>query len=296
MLSDPVSKYLPEFKDLRVNKNVENGVAGETEPMDKQITIAHLITHTSGLTHGLGSSLLDKDFLKAYFMKEWSDIASRLHAGLKMPLMGQPGAQWYYSIAPDVLSVLIEKFSGKSTQEFLSERIFTPLGMKDTGYNLSKAQQKRVVKVHTRNKDGVLVATEYQPKQEGNTVWSGVNGLFSTTSDYMNFCQMLMNGGKWNGKELLSRKTIELITYDHVGKLYQTAGEGFGLGFAVVTDVAATKLPGSKGVFYWGGAFNTHFFIDPNEKMVSIFMTHVDPYTNFYHEKMRQLVYQAIVD
>jgi CubicO group peptidase (beta-lactamase class C family) len=295
MLTDPVSKYLPEFKNLRVSKNVENGIAGETEPLNKEITIAHLLSHTSGLTHGLGQSQLDKDFLKEYFMKDWPDIKSRVSAAYKLPLMGQPGNQWYYSVAPDVLSVLIEKFSGMSTNDFLIERIFKPLDMKDTGYNLSKAQQARVVKVHSK-KDGGLEIPENQPKMEGNTIWSGVNGLFSTASDYMNFCQMLLNGGKWNGKQLLSRKTVEMMTFNHTGKLFDKPGEGFGLGFAVVTDVADTKMPGSVGIFYWGGAFNTHFFIDPKERIISIFMTQEAHYNSFYHDKMRQLVFQALSD
>lgn len=296
MLTDPVSMYLPEFKKLRVIKDVNNGAAGETEAMNSEVTIAQLLSHTSGITHGLGSSQLDKDFLKEYFMKSWPDIESRVANILKFPLVGQPGNQWYYSSSPDVLSVLIGKFSGMSTEQFLIERIFKPLEMKDTGYNLSKAQQARVVKVHSNNTDGVLGYSEHQPAMEGNTIWSGVNGLYSTAADYMNFCQMLLNGGRWNGKQLLSRKTIELMTLNHSGELFYKPGEGFGLGFAVLGDIAESRLLGSTGIFYWAGAFNTHFFIDPKEKLVSIFMTHEEHYNNIYHEKMRQLVYQAIVD
>jgi len=293
-LTDPVSKYIPAFKDLRVIKSEKD--ASETEPLKKEITIAHLLTHTSGLTHGLGQSQLDQDFMKEYFMKSWPDIRSRVANIIKFPLVGQPGNQWYYSAAPDVLSVLIEQFSGMSTQKFLDERIFKPLGMKDTGYNLTKAQQSRVVKVHSKNTDGVHSLSEYQPPMEGNTVWSGVNGLYSTAQDYMNFCQMLLNDGRLNGKQYLSRKTIELMTYNHVGKLFPGPGQGFGLGFAVITDVAESKLLGSPGIFSWAGAYNTHFFIDPKEKLVSIFMTHEEPFTSFYHDKMKQLVYQAIID
>jgi len=195
-----------------------------------------------------------------------------------------------------VLSVLIEQFSGMSTQDFLLERIFKPLGMKDTGYNLTKAQQARVAKVYSKNNDGVLLPIPNQPRMEGNTIWSGVNGLFSTAQDYMIFCQMLLNEGKGNGKQLLSRKTVELMTYNHVGNLFNRPGEGFGLGFAVVTDVAGTKLPGSEGIFYWGGAYNTHFFIDPKEKLVSILMSHETHFSWWYHDKMREMVYQAMVD
>ena len=183
-----------------------------------------------------------------------------------------------------------------STRDFLVERIFKSLKMKDTGYNLTKEQQSRVVILTTKNKEEILVNSENQPTMEGNTIWSGVNGLFSTASDYMTFCQMIMNYGKWNGIELLSRKTVELMTYNHVGELFNGKGLGFGYGFAVMTDVSETNLLGSNGSYWWGGAFNTHFFIDPHEKMISIFMTQFQPYTNYYHEKMKQLVYQAIVD
>jgi CubicO group peptidase (beta-lactamase class C family) len=295
-LTDPVSKYLPEFKNLRVSRDVSKGIAGPTDPLEREITIADLLSHTSGLTHGLGQSQLDKDFIEQYFAKPWPDINARVANLSKLPLMGQPGKQWYYSVGPDVLSVLIEKFSGQSTNDFLNQKLFGPLGMKDTGYNLTKAQQARAVKLCSRDQEGKLIINARQPKMEGNTIWSGVNGLYSTASDYMTFCQMLLNGGKWNGKQFLSRKTIEQMTYNHSGELFETPGEVFGFGFAVMKDVAKSNFLGSNGMYYWGGAFNTHFFIDPKEKLISIFMTQEDPFNFYYHLKMRQMVYQAIVD
>ncbi len=295
MLTDPISKYLPGFTDLRVIKNVDEGIKGETVPISKEITIANLLSHTAGFSHGIGATNLDKDIGKELFWKPYPDIQSRVNSLLKLPLVGQPGEQWYYSSAPDVLSVLIEKFSGMSTNQFLTERIFKPLAMNDTGYNLSKEQQSRVVQVYNQTNDG-LVKNANQPKMEGNTLWSGVNGLYSTAADYMNFCQLLLNGGKFNGKQLLSRKTIELMTDNHTGDLFDKPGEGFGLGFAVLEDVAERRLLGSEGLFYWGGAFNTHFFIDPKEKIIAILMMQVNPFTWNYHDKMRLYVYQALVD
>lgn len=296
MLTDHVSKYLPEFKNLRVIKNGNDSITGETIALEKEITIEQLLTHTAGLTHGLGNSQFELGYRKEYFMQEWPDIKSRAIQASKLPLVDQPGNIWYYSVAPDIISTLIEKFSGMSTNDFLETRIFKPLKMKDTGYNLSKEQQGRVVKVTNKNNEGNLTNSDYQPPMKKNTIWSGVNGLFSTTSDYMTFCQMIMNNGQWNGTQFLSRKTIELMTQNHVGDKYPAAGVGFGYGFAVMLDVSKTNLLGSNGNIWWGGAFNTHFFIDPKEKLISIFMTQLNPYTNYYHDKMKQLVYQAIID
>ena len=296
MLTDHVSKYLPEFKNLRVIKNGNDSITGETIASEKEITLEQLLTHTAGLTHGLGNSQFEQGYMNEYFMQEWPDIKSRAIQASKLPLVDQPGNIWYYSVAPDIIATLIEKFSGMTTNDFLETRIFKPLNMKDTGYNLTEQQQARVVKVTNKNDKGNLINSDYQPPMKKNTIWSGVNGLFSTTSDYMTFCQMIMNNGQWNGTQFLSRKTIELMTQNHVGDKYPAEGVGFGYGFAVMLDVSKTDLLGSNGNIWWGGAFNTHFFIDPKEKLISIFMTQLNPYTNYYHDKMKQLVYQAIVD
>jgi CubicO group peptidase (beta-lactamase class C family) len=295
LLTDPVSKYIPAFKTMRVSKDVNAGMAGETDSLASAITIAQVLSHTSGLTHGLGANALERDFRQTYYGAPFpKDVQGLVERMTKIPMMGQPGKQWNYSAGPDVLSALIEKFSGMSTNDFLNERLFKPLGMVNTGYNLSDAQAARVVKVHGAG--GVLAPN--QPQTKGQTIWFGSNALYSTAQDYLEFCQMLMSGGTWKGKEYLSRKTIELMTSDHVGTLYSASrpGEGFGLGFAVVTDMAKTKLLGSEGLFYWSGANNTHFFIDPKEKLISIFLTQQVPFNNFYHVKMRQMVYQAIAD
>ncbi len=292
LLTDRLSKYLPAAKNLRVLKDQDAGKAGETMPLKREIIIADLLSHTAGFTHGLGESKYEKEIL-AVFSNPHKTIQSRVDEFLSMPLLGQPGEQWAYSMAPDILSALIEKFSGQSTNQFLTERIFKPLGMKDTGYNLTKEQQSRVVQVQGEDPGGALTI---HPKMEGNTVWSGVNALYSTADDYMRFCQMLLNGGNWNGKHLLSRKTIELMTLNHSGDLFDSPGEGFGYGFAVVDDLAATNNLGSNGIYYWAGAFNTHFFIDPKEELIAIFLTQTSEFNFYYHNKLRQLVYQAIVD
>ncbi len=294
LLTDPVSKYIPEFKNLRVCVDPEKGLDGPTEPLESEITIVQLLTHTAGISHGLSGVKLDQDLRKAMTQVEYKDIRSRIDAFLKLPIMNQPGKQWMYSGAPDVLSVLIEQFSGMSTKDFLQKRIFDPLEMKNTGYNVPVENSERIVKLHQKNEEGNLIVSNFQPKSQGNTVWSGVNALFSTASDYMNFCQMLLNGGRWNGHQLLGRKTVELMTVNHVSDLFHGPGSGFGLGFSVVTNLADTNILGSEGVYGWGGAFNTQFFIDPKEELIAIFMTQTLPYDDFYNVKMKQFVYQAL--
>jgi len=293
LLTDPLSKYLPDAKNLRVIKNQEEGISGETVLLKREITIADLLSHTAGFTHGIGQTKYEKEVL-AIFSKPHKTIQERVDEFLSIPLLGQPGEQWAYSISPDILSVLIEKFSGQSVDQFLTKRFFEPLGMKNTGYNLTKHQQIKVVQVQGNDPGGLLTT---HPKMEGNVIWSGINGLYSTADDYLAFCQMLLNGGKWNNKQILSRKTIELMTQNHTGNLFGLfPGEGFGYGFSVVNNVAATNNLGSNGLFYWAGAFNTHFLIDPKEKLIAIFLTQDNSFDWYFQNKLRQLVYQAIVD
>ncbi|MHA8088022.1 serine hydrolase domain-containing protein [Aquirufa sp. Wall-65K1] len=302
LLTDPVSKYIPEFKNMRVAKDVNKGANGETDSLMSQITIAQILSHTSGMTHGLATTALDRDFrMKYYGMPFPKNIQELVIKATKIPLVGQPGKQWNYSASPDVLSALIEKFSGMSTHDFLQERLFKPLGMTNTGYNLTDAQAARVVKVHRNSPDGSLILTSNQPKTSGNVIWFGTHSLFSTAKDYMEFCQMLLNDGQWKGKQFLSKKTLELMVSNHVGDMYEKRipdrkGEGFGLGFAVLESVSDSQVLGDKGLYFWSGANNTHFFINPKEKLIAIMLTQKDPHTIYYHTKMRQLIHQAIVD
>ncbi|NNK74797.1 MAG: beta-lactamase family protein [Maribacter sp.] len=295
-LTDPVSKYLPQFKDLKVTKDANAGKDGPTEPLNKEITIAHLLSHTAGFSHGLGGTELDNDIAKALYFEPQEDIESRVNTLASLPLIGHPGEQWYYSASPDVLALLIEKFSGKTVAEFLQERIFDPLEMSDTGYNISKKNQKRWVPVHNLNKEGELINSEQQLPVEGNKVFGGTHGLFSTADDYIKFCTMMLNKGSYKGKLLLSPKTIDLMTMNQTGDLNHAPGQGFGFGFGVTVNLADAKTLGSVGQYYWGGAYCTYFFIDPKEKLISILMTQLQPYSDYYNQKMRQFVYQALVD
>ena len=296
-LNDPVYWYLPEFQNSRVTLDPTEGKGGDTEPAKGPIRIIHLLNHTSGLSHGLGASQLDQDYMKAMYMQQPVTIAERVQAMASLPLIGHPGEQWYYSASPGVLSRLVEHFSGMTTADFLQERLFDPLGMEDTGYNVDEAKHDRVVTLHTYNKKGRMVLSSQQSSKTGNTVVGGGNGLFSTASDYLKFCRLFLENGKaTNGTQLLSPKTIELMGQNHVSDLYQSPGYGFGLGFAVITNLADTKALGSVGRLSWSGAFQTFFFIDPAENLAAVLMTQIEPYSGFYGRKMPQFVYQAIID
>ena len=202
-----------------------------------------------------------------------------------------------YGASPGVLSRLIEHFSGMTTAEFLQQRLFDPLGMEDTGYNVAEAKHERVASLHTYDEEGRLMVSPQQTPLTGNTVFGGGNGLFSTAEDYLAFCRLFLDNGQApDGTQLLSPKTIDLIGQNHVGDLYAPAGYGFGLGFGVITNLADTKALGSVGQLSWSGAFRTFYFIDREENLAAVLMTQINPYNNFYGRKMPQFVYQAIVE
>lgn len=298
-LNDPVSMYIPAFKNLRVIKDPVDGKNGETVELEKEITIFNLLTHTAGFGYGRTNveSKLGYDYLEVW--KEpnsQANIASRVDEYLQLPLMNQPGKEWRYSIANDILSALIEKFSGMTTRDFFMERIFKPLEMYETDYNVPDDKLSQIVQLYAYSEDDRLVATPHNTPFAGNRIWQGKSGLYSTVSDFGNFCEMLLNDGEWNGVRILSRKTVEMMTTNQTGDLFGWPGYGFGLGFAVLDDLAASKDLGSEGLFYWVGAYNTHSAIDPKEKLVVLFFTQLRPFDINYHHKMLQLVYQAIVD
>ncbi|WP_332913113.1 serine hydrolase [Algoriphagus boritolerans] len=245
-LNDPLHKYLPEFKDAKVAKDPKLGTEGGLEPVKSPITIAQLMSQTAGFSHGLGSTKVDEEVIRGLYYTQHKDIAARVSAYAKLPLYGHPGEQWYYSASPDILARLIEVFSGQTVAEFLQKRLFDPLGMKDTGYNLSEEQAKRMTVLHTYDDAGKLIKSPRQTATSGITVFAGANALFSTAQDYSLFARMMLNGGELDGKRYLSSKTVELMRMNQSKDLFQDPGKGFGFGFAVVDDLADTKALAQK--------------------------------------------------
>lgn len=297
-LEDKVEKYIPEVAELRVTTNPEEGIEGSTVARDGDITLAQLLNHTAGLSHGLGETKLDKQLFESLYnetlnYKGHTKLESRVTALLKAPLIGQPGKQWYYSAGPDLLALILQRIAKQSVPDYLKEHIFDPAGMKDTGYNLNSEQAERVMPLHTYNKEGKFTLSELQVPTEGNTVYGGTHGLFSTVEDYAQFCQIFLNWGEINGAQILKEETVRNMLTNSTGKLMGES-RGFGLGFGVLYNTEKDPSPAANGQFYWGGYFRTHFFVDPSEKLIALFMTQKLPYGEDYNRALSQYIYAAM--
>lgn len=278
-LGDPVSKYLPEFKETKVL------VDGKEVAQEREFTIKNLMSHTAGLTYGFfGDTTVDRQYREAKILQN-KDLEEMVGLLGKIPLQYQPGSRWQYSVAVDVLGRLIEVVSGMPLDEFLQQRLFDPLEMKDSFFQVPKDKIDRFGTNHVYDKEkGELTvmdkpATSQYTKEV--TFFSGGGGLISTATDYMRFCQMLLNGGELHGARILSPKTIELMTTNHLTENMRSglgeavgaaANFGFGLGFGVVIDLASTGIVGSVGSYNWGGAAGTVFWIDPKEELAAVAM------------------------
>lgn len=289
-LDDPVAKYLPELKDVMVWTG-GTADAPQLEPVKRPITIKHLLTHTSGLIYDfMGDDELTKLWRNADL---WSGpgLTNFIAKLSKLPLKHQPGDAYTYGVNMDVLGALIERVSGKSFGVFLEERMFRPLGMKDTGFDVPEAKMNRLAKTYKHGPDGKFV--EDKPiietwPEPGRGIEAGGSGIFSTAGDFARFAQMLCNGGTLEGKRILGRKTVELMTANHTVTLpnNQAAArqKGFGLGVEVTTDLGQLSMPSSVGQFGWYGAATTYCQIDPKERIVAIAFAQHFPYNvhNFF--------------
>ena len=306
LLDDPVSKFIPAFEKTTVLVPA-TAAGGEptSAPARRPITIRHLLTHTAGISYGTGA--LEAPYKAAnvymwYFADKDEPIGVSIDRLAALPFEGQPGERYVYGFATDVLGVLVEKASGVSLDEFFRTRIFLPLKMTDSSFYVPADKAARFATVYA-SEQGKLVRAPEPARGQGDYVkgprkaFSGGAGVVSTAADYARFLQMLLNGGELDGARLLGPKSVQLMTSNHVGNLYQEGKFGFGFGFEVVEHVGRSGRHGSVGEFSWGGAYHTKFWVDPVEEIVAVFMTQILPAPGpALQDSFRVLVNQAITE
>ncbi len=305
LLDDPVSKYIPEFRNpVVLDKFNEKDTTYSTVPAKREITIRDLFTHTSGIDYaGIGSPVMNKIYskggIRGGFGGDKITIGDDIKLLGKMPLVHHPGEKWTYGLNVDVIGYLIEILSGEKLDGYLKNRLFDPLGMNDTWFYLPENKHNRLVKVNTEDRNATVRSMPQDivnyPLSEG-IYFSGGAGLSSTTKDYATFLQMLLNNGVYNGKRLLARRTVELITSNHIGDL-NVGRNKFGLGFEITTEYGQAQLGISQGSFSWGGYFGTTYWADPKERLVCLlFMQQVPLSHGEIQNKFKAMAYQALDD
>jgi CubicO group peptidase (beta-lactamase class C family) len=315
-LTDPISRWLPEFAEPKV---YVGGPAAKaiTVPATEPIRVWHLLTHTAGLTYGFHHAHVTDELYRIAGL-EWgppkgADLAGAVAAWAAMPLAFNPGREWLYSVATDVVGRLVEIWSGQSLDAFFAERIFGPLDMRDSGFHVPEADHDRLAALYARTPHGthnVRYDAFGERFKRPVRYLSGGGGLVSTSRDYTRFAQMLLRGGELDGARLLSPRTVRYMSRNHLpgGADLQTFGRplfaetsfdgiGFGLGVAVSDNPVAHKVMESRGEFYWGGMASTAFWVDPAEDLTVVFMTQLMPSSTYpIRSQLRQLVNQALVD
>lgn len=313
LLDDPVHRYIPAWKNLQVYKS---GVYPDfiTTPATRVMTIRDLLTHTSGLTYGfMQRTNVDAAYRQLGLDgREGLTLEALVSQLAELPLEFSPGTAWNYSVATDVLGYLVQLLADQPFDEYLRERIFEPLGMLDTGFQVADAQLERFAACY-QYEAGNQFKLQDDPAisafRRKGTFLSGGGGLVSTIDDYFHFAQALCQGGALQGQRIIGRKTLEFMRSNHlpghqdlpslsVGSFSETpyAGSGFGLGFSVKTDVAKSQINGSVGEYGWGGMASTNFFIDPVEELVMIFMTQLIPSSSYpIRQELRAIVNGALI-
>jgi CubicO group peptidase (beta-lactamase class C family) len=297
-LADPLSKYVPAFADPKVA--VERDGRVELVPAERPITIQDLLRHTSGLTYEfVGTAAVQRMYLDKKLPSTDQTNADQVERLASLPLFSQPGKQWDYSRSTDVLGRIIEIVSGETLGEFLRQRIFAPLGMNDTGFRVPTEKQSRIAEPFAKDPDSGEAVRLLDIRRPARFE-SGGGGLVSTLPDYARFLDMLAAGGTCEGQRLLARKTIDLMRSDHLGpnvrrgsELLQP-GHGFGLGFAVRTESGMSVMPGSVGLYFWGGIAGTTFWIDPKEELYAMMLVQAPGQRDYYRALFRTLVYGAL--
>jgi CubicO group peptidase (beta-lactamase class C family) len=305
LLTDPLGKHIPEFQNTTVAV-ARPGGGYTVEKAKRAITVRDLLLHTAGIGYGTGvaaDAWQQAGIQNYYFSDRDEPIGATVARMGALPMDAHPGEQWVYGYSFDILGALIEQVSGQGLDSFLQQRLFEPLGMVDTSFYLPEDKRERLAVVYARGADGLSVAPPDGAAGQGAFVdgprksFSGGAGLLSTASDYARFLQMLLDDGEFEGQRLLSRKTVELMTTDHLSPIVFRPGVGEGLGFSVVIDLGKRGEPGSLGEFGWGGAYHSTYWVDPQEELVVVYLTQLVPSGDIDDfGKLRALVYQAIAD
>lgn len=306
-LGDPVAKYLPELKDMQLL------IDGSLVPPQRQMTIEQLMTHTAGLTNGWH---LEHPVERAYrdaALYQSADLDAFIDKLATLPLRFEPGTRYHYSVATDVLGALVERLSGQTLEQFFQARIFDPLDMHDSFFNVPESKVARLAGGHLWNAERQLMEpmpAGLLPPPSGVTLFSGGGGLISTARDYWRFCEMLRQGGSLDGVRILGPKTVQAMTMarltPHVRNNGATEypashlypGQSFGLGAGVITDPAQAQVISSKGEYSWGGIANTKFWIDPEEDLIVVFMSQVmgTPHSDRHRFDLKVATYQALTE
>ena len=305
-LHEPIAKYIPEFAQMQVgiDGSDANGNPTFTQvPAKRQITVQDLLRHTSGLTYGAFSQRtgVQKAYKEAGIWSQNWVLADFARALAKLPLQFEPGTTWEYGHSTDILGRVVEVASGQPLDRFLSERIFVPLGMRDTAFDVPRAKHARIAEPipdkYTGNTPQLIDV------REKASFFAGGHGLTSTAGDYLRFVQMLLNGGVLDDTRLLGPRIVQYMSSNHLndgisrGNSYIPGpGYGFGLGFATRLEYGQSEWPGSTGEFYWAGYAGTYFWIDPQENLVAVLMSQEPVRRQHYRVLLRDLVYQAIID
>ena len=309
LLNEPVSKYIPAFRNTTVMvapaANAAPGSPVSTVAARRQITVRDLMTQSSGVSYG-GNAATRPLYLAAgfddwYFADKAEPIGVWIEKLATLPFDAQPGESYVYGYNTDILGYVVEKASGMPLDQFFKTRIFDPLKMTDTSFFLPLEKRDRFAVNYSTGPDGTFVRAKDEGRFQGAYVdgpraaFSGGAGLLSTANDYARFLQMLLNGGELDGVRILSPKTVALMTSNHLGTMYANGNFGFGLGFEITEHVGRSGRPGSVGEFGWGGAYGTKYWVDPEEKLVVVYMTQLMPQTGVdVADRLRALLYGSI--
>lgn len=299
LLIDPVEKYLPEFRDQQLA--VESGGAVVMRAAKQPSTVQDLLRHTAGLTYEfLGMSHVQRLYQQAEMGSRKRSNAEISQKLASLPLMFEPGSEWAYSRATDVLGRLVEVISGLPLGAYLQAHIFEPLGMHETGFVVPEASHHRIAEPFAHDPDGGSPTLLLNPR-EAPALESGGGGLMSTTGDYARFLQFMLNRGELDGVRLLGSRLVDLMTADHLGRIPShdsllPPGHGFGLGVAVRTALGEAGMPGSVGTYHWSGIGGTSFFVDPVEDLFGIFMAQAPNQREHYRYLFRSMAYATLID